>query len=259
MNEGKLKTINIGLIERPTPPVRQHFNEQELSRLVASIRENGVLVPLMVRPKGDKFEVIDGDRRLKASWEAGLREVPVMVYDLNDSETHIQRMLANLDRHDTDPVSEAKYIAQIISEGTFTADQFAEKLGRSINWIADRLDIARMPEYMQVAIQDSAASLGLCLELALIKDENTKERYFREAIRNGMTVHAAKINRQMVNETIDAIAERGEEVTPDELPAVQNIPKVRCELTGEALLITGTRLVRVGIENFDAYRRANHL
>ncbi|MBI4133041.1 ParB/RepB/Spo0J family partition protein, partial [Candidatus Uhrbacteria bacterium] len=142
------------MVLRPDPPVRDHFDEQELSRLTASIREHGILVPLMVRRRGDQFEVVDGDRRLAAAWQAGCREVPVMVYDLDDRQTHIQRMLANLDRHDPDPVSEAKYIAKVIHAGTFDIETFAAKLGRSLDWVEGRLTIAEMPPYMQAALAE---------------------------------------------------------------------------------------------------------
>lgn len=254
MHDKEFKTINIGLVERPNPPVRQFFNEQEMARLVASIRENGILVPIMVRPKDDKFEVIDGDRRLNAAWEAGLREIPVVVYSLDDKQTHVQRMLANLDRDDTDPVSEAKYCAKLINENIFTPEEYAIKLGRSIAWVEDRLTIAEMPEYMQDAISNKAISLGVCLELNEITDPNTKERYFNEAIRNGMTIHSAKVNRMMINEAIEAVEQRGEEVSAETLPAPQIIPKVRCDLTGEILLMTQTRVLRVGIENYEKYK-----
>lgn len=255
MNEQKSKTINIGLVIRPDPPVREYFDEQELARLVTSIRENGILVPLMVRQREDKFEVIDGDRRLAAAWEAGLREVPVVVHDLNDKQTHIQRMLANLDRHDPDPVSEAKYIAQIIGDKTFTLEEFSKKLGRTMDWIAGRLVIAEMPGYMQSALSQQSISLGVCMELHGIHDDKTKERYFADAMRNGMTVHSAKINRLMVNEAIDALADSGEAVTEESVPGVQVIPRVRCALTGEEMLVTQTRMVRVGIENYVKWQK----
>ena len=255
MNNGISKTVNIGEIKRPNPPVRDHFDEQELSRLSTSIRENGILVPLMVRQKGDQYEVIDGDRRLAAAWKADVREVPVMVHALDDKQTHIQRMLANLDRHDPDPVSEAKYIAQVISSGEFDIPTFAEKLGRSMDWVEGRLTIAEMPVYMKNALSEGKMSLGVCMELHDIHDENTKERYFLDALRNGMTVHAAKVNKLMVNEAIDALAESGEEVTEDNVPVIQTIPKVRCAYTGEIMPITATRMVRVGMENHVAWQR----
>lgn len=254
-NDKEITKVNIGLVVRPDPPVRDHFDEQELSSLTASIRENGIIVPLVVRPKGDKFEVVDGDRRLTAAFAAGCREIPVVVRNLNDSETHIFRMLANLDRHDPDPVSEAKYIAQLIHDKTFTIETFATKLGRTIEWVEGRLMIAEMPEYMQQSLSQQKISLGVCMELKQIHDDKTKERYFNDALRSGLTVHAAKVNRLMVNEAIDAIAERGEEVTSESVPEIQRVPRARCAFTGEEMPITAMRMVRVGIDNFEKWQR----
>ena len=254
MNESEQKTINIGLIERPIPPIREFFDDEEMENLVASIRENGILVPLLVRPKADRYEVIDGDRRLAAAWSAGLREIPVIIRALDDRTTHIQRMLANKDRADTDPVSEAKYIARLINEKIFTAEEYAEKLGRSLAWVADRLAIAEMPPFMQLELARKKISLGVCLELAQIKDPETIQRYFKEALRTGMTIHAAKISRLIVNEAITALAEQGKPPNEAELPPPTIVPQVRCELTGQSLPITATEMIRVGIENYKQYR-----
>lgn len=237
------------------PPVRGHFDDEEMARLVESIRVEGILVPLMVRERDGRFEVVDGDRRLAAAWAAGVREVPVVVRALDDKQTHIQRMLANKDRADTDPVSEAKYIAQTIADGSVTIEEWCERMGRSEAWVADRLEIAQMPEYMQLALAQKKMSLGVCLELAQIKDEGTKERYFADALRSGMTVHAAQVSRMQVNEAIEGLEAVGEEVREDNVPAIETVPRARCAYTGEVLLITEMRMVRVGIRNHEKWQR----
>ena len=256
MNEQKTHTVNIGLVKRPVPPVREHFDEQEMERLVSSIRENGILVPLMVVKRGDNFEVVDGDRRLNAAWKADLREVPVVVHDLSDEQVHIQRMLANLDRHDPDPVSEAKYCAKLIKEGKFTLEQLSEKLGRSIDWIEGRMTIAEMPGYMQEALSQQKLTLGVCMELHQIDDDDTKERYFKEALRDGMSVRSAQYNRMMINEAIDRVRNSGDVVSEENTPAVVKIPRAQCALTDEYFPINEMRLVRVSIKELDTVRTA---
>lgn len=256
MHEGiqEVRLVNIGLVERPVPPIRGYFNQEDMDRLVSSIKERGILVPLMVRERDGKYEVIDGDRRLNAAWQAGVREVPVMVRNLDDRETHIQRMLANKDREDTDPVSEAKYIALTVSDGTMTVEDWCKEMGRSVAWVEDRLEIAAMPQYMQDAIASKLLPLGVAMELNQIKDDDNKERYFYDAMRSGMTIHAAKVSRMQINEAIDALVERGEEVTENNLPELTRVPRARCAITGEILPITAMRMVRVGIENYDKWQ-----
>ena len=227
-----------------------------MAYLIASIRDEGIIIPLLVRKKDDRYEVVDGDRRLAAAWTAGLREIPVVVRVLTDKQTYILRMLANKEREDTDPVSEAKYIAETIKLGVLTAEEWCDKMGRSEAWVADRLEIASMPEYIQVGLASKKVSLGVCLELNQIIDDKTKERYFYDALRQGMTIHAAKVSRMQVNEAIEAVRSQGDEITEDNIPEIQTIPKARCAYTGEALLITEMRLVRVGIRNHEDYQRS---
>ena len=227
-----------------------------MAYLIASIRDEGIIVPLLVRERGDRFEVVDGDRRLSAAWTAGLREIPVLVRTFNDKQAYLQRMLANKEREDTDPVSEAKYIAETIKQKIITVEEWCEKMGRTDAWIADRLEIASMPEYIQLGLASKKISLGVCLELNQIIDDKTKERYFYDAMRQGMTIHAAKVSRMAVNEAIEAVRSRGDEVTENNIPEIETIPKARCAYTGEALLITEMRLVRVGIRNHEDYQRS---
>lgn len=258
MHESKNKVVSIASVERPNPPIRTHFDDEEMARLIASIQEHGIAVPLLVRPRGDKFEIIDGDRRYHAAFSAGLKEVPVVVRNLNDSETHILRMLANKDRSDTDPVSEAKYIAHTVNEGSVTKEEWCEKMGRSEAWVSDRLEIAAMPEYIQVALAAKQITLGVALELNQVKDEETKERYFYDAMRSGMTVHAARISRMQVNEAIDALREQGDIVHKDNVPAPVKVPRAQCAYTGELLPVTAMRMVRVGIDNHERWQRELH-
>ena len=123
--------INTQLIDRPVPPVRQQFDETEIQSLTDSIREKGILVPLLVRPRGERFEVIDGDCRLEAAFRNRLREVPCVVRDTGDGETHILRMLANLDRSNPDPVSEAIYISKVLESKSINLPDLAAKLRRT--------------------------------------------------------------------------------------------------------------------------------
>jgi ParB/RepB/Spo0J family partition protein len=255
MHDTELLTVNIGLVKRPNPPIREKFDDEYMESLTASIRENGIITPLTCVRRGSEFEVIDGDCRLQGAWDAGLREIPIVVRVLTDSEVHVQRMLANKDRSDTDPVSEAKYIARLVADGIFTPESYAEKCGKSLAWVAGRLEIAQMPDYMQQALSEKKVNLGVAIELHLIKDANTKERYFKDAVRNGMTNHFAHIIRLQMNEAIEALQEQGLIVSEETLPNIPKIPVVQCILTGDNLPITETRMVRVGVRNFEALLR----
>jgi ParB family chromosome partitioning protein len=183
--------LNIQLIDRPKPPVRLQLHDDDINTLCQSIQSNGILVPLLVRRTGERYEVIDGDSRLEAAFRLRLREVPCVVRDTSDSETHVLRLTANNDRSNPDAVSEAIYIAKAIGSGALTAEVLAQKLHRSINWIGDRLAIAEMPEYMQSALRAGKLSLGVALSLYQIDNETVRYNYTMHAIAEGMTIAAA--------------------------------------------------------------------
>src|SRR3990167_5001696 len=114
MNDTKY-LIDTNLIDNPGRDARMSHEISEFDDLYVSIRENGILQPLLVRPKGDRYEVIAGNRRLQVARKLGLSEVPCMVRDANDNETAIYRFEENLKRADITVVEEAKYIAESLS------------------------------------------------------------------------------------------------------------------------------------------------
>ncbi len=247
MNEAQ--TINVQLIDRPVPPVRTQFNEDEIAALTESIREQGILVPLLVRRTGERYEVIDGDCRLEAACRLRLREVPCMVRDATDRETHVLRMLANLERNDPDPVSEAIYIAKAITSGILTAEDFAQKLKRSIEWVENRLAIATMPDYMQELLRSKQLGLGVALHLVQIDDDSVRERWTYSAVRDGMTERGARESLKQFRD----IKEMQQQAEPGaaapaipEAPPVILWPCVRCGQNAES---NALRFVRIHIQD----------
>ena len=187
-----IKLINITLIDRPENPMRLQFNEEDIQALTSSIQAQGVLVPLLVRANGERYEVIDGDSRLEACHRLRIGEVSCVVRNATDSETIVLRMLANLDRSDPDPVSEAVCIARAIETGTITAEELTQKLNKTSDWVENRLAIADMPDYMQNAIRTKVLGLGVALLLAQIDNDTTRRQWMNSAIVSGMTVRGAR-------------------------------------------------------------------
>src|SRR3990167_9330228 len=147
MNDTKY-LIDTNLIDNPGRDARMSHEISEFDDLVISIRQNGILQPLLVRPRGDRYEVIAGNRRLQAARRLGLSEVPCMVRDANDNETAIFRFEENFKRSDITVIEEAKYIAEAITALGITIEEFAEKINRSADWIENRLSVADMPDYL---------------------------------------------------------------------------------------------------------------
>lgn len=110
---------------------RLSFDEQGLNELAESIRQHGIIQPLVLRKIGDKYEIIAGERRYKASYIAGLTKVPAVIIDLNDNESAEVAIVENIQRKDLSPIEEAKSYKKLLDRGYLTQDQLASRMGKN--------------------------------------------------------------------------------------------------------------------------------
>ena len=132
----------------PNQP-RQHLGD--LSELIASVREKGVLEPILVRPRGPRFQIIAGERRYRAAIEAGLGEIPCIVREASDSETMEIALIENLQRKDLSPFEEADGLKTLADSYGYTHETMAERLGKGRTSITEILSLAAMPEEVRQA------------------------------------------------------------------------------------------------------------
>ena len=244
MSENKY-LIDTNLIDNPGRDARIGHDVSELDDLVISIRENGILQPLLVRPRGARFEVIAGNRRLQAARKLGLGKVPALVRDANDNETAILRFEENLKRADINSVEEAKYIAESIIALGISVSEFAQKVNRSVQWIEDRMTVAGMPDYLQLYLVEKKVSLGVALALNEITDETVKKDWAYFAVTSGMTVLAAQnaLNEWRKMERRRQEAPPGSELPPP--PKEPPVAYVQCFRCGSMRPMQQLRFVRV--------------
>lgn len=136
------------IFPNPNQP-RTHFNESELEELSESIRENGVLQPLLVRKNGGKYEIIAGERRYQASKIAGLDKVPVIVKDVDDQKMLEIALIENLQRSDLNPIEEAKGYRQLIKASGMTQEALSKAVSKSRSAITNSLRLLDLPEAVQ--------------------------------------------------------------------------------------------------------------
>ena len=141
------------IVPGPMQP-RHYFSPEGLEELRDSIAENGVLQPLTVRLKGDRFELIAGERRLRAAKMAGLDEVPCIVMDVDMEKSGIIALIENIQRRDLNFIEEAEGIHQLIRLFGLSQEQAARRLGKSQSAIANKLRILRLPEDVLVRLRD---------------------------------------------------------------------------------------------------------
>jgi ParB family chromosome partitioning protein len=146
---------------RPNPnQPRRRFDAEALAALTASVREHGVLQPLLVRPAGDGYEVIAGERRLRAAVAAGLAEVPIVVRDADPRQRMELALIENLQREDLSPLEEAAAYRQLMDEFRLTQDEIAGRVGKSRPAIANSLRLLSLPDAVKAQVEAGELSAG---------------------------------------------------------------------------------------------------
>ena len=162
---------------RPNPDQpRRQFDAGPLEDLVASIKEKGVLQPLIVRPAGDEYEIVAGERRWRAAQQAQLHDLPVLVRDFSDTEVLEVAIIENIQRADLNPIEEAAGYRQLMDRFGHTQEKMAEALGKSRSHIANLLRLLQLPDDIQTFVVDGKLSAGHARALITADDPGALAR-----------------------------------------------------------------------------------
>ncbi len=176
----------------PNPyQARKAFKESALNELVDSIRQSGILQPLAVRPMKDgsgRFELIAGERRLRAAKKAGLKTVPVIARDVGDREMSVLSLVENLQREDLNPIDEAEGYRRLIAEFKLTQEDAASRVGKSRSAVANVLRLLALPEMVQKALSAAVISEGHGRALLSLAREDEIISAFGDVVHERMTV-----------------------------------------------------------------------
>jgi len=167
---------------------REVFNEQALRELSDSIKAHGVIQPIIVRKIGDKYEIIAGERRYKASAMAGLTKIPAIVRNLDDKETSKVALLENLQRKDLTPIEEARTYQKIIELDDMTQEELGRTMGKSQASIANKMRLLSLPDEVQEALLEDKISERHARSLLNLKNPEEQIAMLQEIISNRMTV-----------------------------------------------------------------------
>lgn len=179
----------------------------DLSELTASIREKGVLEPILVRPVGSRFQIIAGERRYRAATEAGLAEIPSIVRDSSDAETMELALIENLQRKDLSPFEEAEGLKMLADTYGYTHEKMAERLGKSRTSITEALSLTSMPEEVrQLCRLADICSKSLLLQVVRQSDPKKMVSLIEQLQRDGATRQEA---RRLARETKGRSAGKG--------------------------------------------------
>lgn len=179
------------IIADPKQP-RQIFAEGELMELAQSIKEKGVLQPLIVRPSktGDTFELIAGERRLRASKLAGLTQLPVIINNLTDTEAFEIALIENIQRANLTPIEEARAYDRLATEFKLSQEEIAKRVGKSRASVANSLRLLKLPQELIDLINDNSITMGHAKAILSVKDPQAQLNFARMTVRDGLSVRA---------------------------------------------------------------------
>ena len=184
--------VSIEDIEPNPDQPRKHFNESELQELSESIRENGVLQPLLVRKKGSKYEIIAGERRYQASKIAGIEKLPVVVKNVDDQKMLELALIENLQRSDLNPIEEAKGYKSLIDASGMTQESLSKAVSKSRSTITNSLRLLDLPEEVQQYLFDGKLSAGHARAILAVPYEEARIKLAEKVVAEGLSVRATE-------------------------------------------------------------------
>lgn len=191
-DEDRVLYIDINDIKPNKDQPRKTFNEEKLKDLANSIKENGVIQPLIIRKSTNGYELVAGERRWRAARIAELKKVPCIIRNFDEKQNMIVAIIENMQRENLDPIEEAIGLHEMIKRFEFTQEQVSNALGKSRAYIANSLRLLKLPEKIQNMIVEGKISAAHGRTIITIKDEKKQLEVCDKIIRNGLSVRAAE-------------------------------------------------------------------
>lgn len=175
------------IVRNPNQP-RKTFDEDKLAELADSIRQNGVLQPILVRRKGQKYEIVAGERRYQASKLAGLKEIPAVVREIDDDKVFQLALIENLQRSDLSPIEEAKGYKQLLTSRSLTQEELAKILSKSRSAIANTLRLMDLPVEVQHMMEHGLLTAGHARAILAVPSEEGRIKLAKKVVTESLTV-----------------------------------------------------------------------
>lgn len=195
-NEEKICKLKISLVDPKRDQPRKHFDKEALEQLAASISENGLLQPILVREYGDgRYQIIAGERRFRACKLAGLTEIPAIVLERDDKNAAQIALIENIQREDLNPLEEALAYRALAEEYGMTQEELSQKVGKSRSAIANAVRLLDLPEEILTMVASKELSAGHARTLLGVKDKDAMILLAQRAVEEDLSV---RVLEQMV-------------------------------------------------------------
>jgi ParB family transcriptional regulator, chromosome partitioning protein len=210
-----LLSLPVEAVERNPNQPRKRFEEKALEELAASIREHGIVEPILVRRDGGKYRILAGERRWRAAQRAGLKEVPAVLREASDREAFELALVENLQREDLNAVEEAEAYEVLVEDHGLTQEAIAQRVGKDRSSVANALRLLKLPAEVRDLVKEGRLDMGHARALLGLDGEETIRRTAQRVLREGLSVRATEaLVRQLTRKERPA-------QTPAESPGIR--------------------------------------
>jgi ParB family transcriptional regulator, chromosome partitioning protein len=207
--EAELREVPVEMISVNPRQPRRHFDESALEELAASLSQQGVLQPVLLRPRpGGRYELVAGERRWRAAGIAGLQSIPALVRDRDDSATLEVALVENMARQDLNPIEEARACAALVEELELTREEVARRVGRSRVAVSNLIRLLDLPDVAIELLESGAISEGHGRALLLAEDHRARASLARAAAEHGWSVRTVEQRARESNAGVESAVRR---------------------------------------------------
>lgn len=233
-----VQTLKMSEIEPNKNQPRRSFNEEALNELADSIREHGLIQPIIVRPaaNGMTYEIVAGERRWKASRIAGLTEVPVIIRNVDDEEMSKIALIENIQRENLNPIEEAAAYKDLTDKYGMTHEELSKTIGKSRSYVSNMLRLLSLPEYVSDKLSRRELSVGHAKALLGLEDAETIENVARKVVSDHLNVRQTE---KMVSESMAEDAPARQKKVSLTYPYYVEMEAALKEALGRGVKITG--------------------
>lgn len=207
----ELIEIDIDLIDPNSQQPRMRFGQKELEELAQSVKENGIVQPVVVRKNGDRYQLVAGERRWRAAQIAGLSKIPAIVKDVSEEKLLELALVENIQRQELNPIEEAKAYKRLIEKFGLTQETIAKRVGKDRTVIATHLRLLKLPEGIQTLIEEGKITVGHAKMLLTVEGEDLRWEIARKIVDQKLSVREVEKLVKRINERALKASENEEE------------------------------------------------
>jgi len=231
------RIVRLALVEPNRDQPRKTFTDASIEELADSIRQFGVIQPLLVQAKGDHYEIIAGERRWRAARKAGLKEIPILVRDYSTREAVEVSLIENIQREDLNPIEEAKAYRNLMGDYSLTQDDVAKRVSKSRAAVANSLRLLKLDQRVQDMVIDNKMSEGHARALLALEEGDRQVAVAEEIIKEHMSVRQAE---QLVRKLLKPTSRRTRTVDPQREAVILSLTEKLKSVLGTKVEINRT-------------------